>query len=188
MDTPPYSELLIGCGASRQKRLSWNNDTTWKSLTTLDNNPDHRPDVLWDLMTMPLPFADDSFNEIHAYEVLEHTGAQGDYKFFFAQFSEFWRILRPGGFLLGTTPMFNSPWAWGDPSHTRIINRECFAFLDQNEYVKQVGKTAMSDFRYLYQADFVLAAAGQQEDTFQFILQAVKPSRYVPPAQRPPAA
>ena len=72
MYTSTCSELLIGCGASRQKRLLWNNDSSWKNLTALDNNADHSPDVLWDLMQFPLPFADDAFNEILAYE---HTGA-----------------------------------------------------------------------------------------------------------------
>lgn len=188
-----YRELLIGCGASRLKKLSVGNQPNWRNLTTLDNNPDHQPDVLWDLMNTSLPFPDNAFNEIHAYEVLEHTGRQGDYQFFFAQFSDFWRILRPGGFLIGTAPMFHSPWAWGDPSHSRIINKECFVYLDQDQYIQQVGKTAMSDFRYLYQADFVLAWMNVDQqpgnaDQFQFCLQAVKPSRCQRPLVQPATA
>ena len=180
----PYRELLIGCGASRDKRLSADNDPAWKNLTTLDINPEHAPDVVWDLTETRLPFDDGSFDEIHAYEVLEHTGAQGDYRYFFAQFSDFWRILKPGGLLVGTTPAFDSPWAWGDPSHTRIVNRESLTFLDQCEYERQVGITAMSDFRYLYQADFQLLAATVRDENFQFILRAIKPSRLVPLEQR----
>lgn len=181
---PAYRELLIGCGASREKRLSATNDPKWRGLVTLDNNPEHQPDVVWDLMNTDLPFDDDSFDELHAYEVLEHTGQQGDYRFFFAQFSDFWRILKPGGLLLATCPKYDSPWAWGDPSHTRIIGNESLTFLDQNEYEKQVGITAMSDFRYLYHADFQLLGLTEKDGSLQFILQAVKPSRIVPVEQR----
>jgi SAM-dependent methyltransferase len=109
--------------------------------------------------------------------VLEHTGAQGDYKFFFAQFSEFWRILKPGGVLIGTCPSRLSPWAWGDPSHTRVIQPEHFIFLDQAQYIAQVGKTAMSDFRWIYQGDFSVVHARDDGQLVQFALRAVKPSR-----------
>ncbi|MFZ2267922.1 MAG: tetratricopeptide repeat protein [Azonexus sp.] len=176
-----YRELLIGAGSSRVKKLAVNDRREWHNLTTLDINPDHLPDLVWDLTQLPLPFADNQFDEIHAYEVLEHTGQQGDYKFFFAQFSELWRILKPGGMLIATCPSRNSPWAWGDPSHTRVIQPENFIFLDQAQYVAQVGITAMSDFRYIYQADFSTAYSNDDGTTFSFALKAVKPSRYQPP-------
>ncbi len=178
---PDYCELLIGAGSSRVKKLAPNGRQDWHALTTLDINPDHRPDHVWDLTQLPLPFADNQFDEIHAYEVLEHTGRQGDYKFFFAQFTEFWRILKPGGLLIATCPSRNSPWAWGDPSHTRIVQVENLVFLDQAQYVAQVGKTAMSDFRYIYQADFSLAFNQDDGTTFSFALKAIKPSRYQAP-------
>ncbi|MBV9119289.1 MAG: class I SAM-dependent methyltransferase [Chloroflexi bacterium] len=172
-----YRELLIGAGSRREKVLHPDEHKTWEHLTTLDINADHKPDVIWDLTDLPLPFEDDSFNEMHAYEVLEHIGAQGDYKTFFAQFSEFWRILRPGGLLCGTSPAVGSPWVWGDPGHTRLISSESFVFLDQTEYTRQVGNTPMSDYRFVYQADFSLVFARAETDTFMYVLQAVKPSR-----------
>jgi SAM-dependent methyltransferase len=156
--------------------------SAWNDLVTLDLNAEHHPDVVWNLEHLPLPFADDEFDEIHAYEVLEHTGAQGDHVFFFAQFSELWRILKPGGALVGTCPARDSPWAWGDPSHKRIVQPESFVFLDQSEYAKQVGVTAMSDFRYLYRADFERAHLEVADGTFAFVLKAVKPSRFAPRA------
>ncbi len=170
-------ELLIGCGRDLRKKIFAQGKESWSKLTTLDINPDHKPDIVWDLTQFPLPFEDNTFDEIHAYEVLEHTGAQGDYRFFFAQFSEFWRILKNNGYLIGTCPLPTSVWAWGDPSHTRILQKEQFIFLDQSEYEKQVGVTPMSDFRSIYKADFKQISAHEKDDTLHFVLQAIKPSR-----------
>ncbi len=177
-------ELLIGCGQNHAKKLVVGGRKDWGRLTTLDINPDHRPDVVWDLTQLPLPFEGDSFDEIHAYEVLEHTGRQGDYAFFFAQFAELWRILKPNGMLIGTCPLPSSVWAWGDPSHTRVVQKEQFIFLDQSQYTRQVGHTAMSDFRYIYRADFHTEFALERDDLLQFVLRAVKPSR-ITAATRP---
>ena len=170
-------ELLIGAGLARDKHIFSKGREQWKDLITLDNNPHHKPEVLWDLTRLPLPFEDNQFDEIHAYEVLEHTGTQGDYRFFFAQFSEFWRILKPDGRLFGTCPHWRSVWAWGDPSHTRVIQKEQFVFLNQQEYKNQVGKTPLSDFRYIYKADFEVDMVKETEDQLLFALRAVKPSR-----------
>lgn len=168
-----YCELLIGCGASRVKRLFVSGHEQWNHLVTLDINPDHKPDIIWDLETIPLPFKDNSFDEIQAIEVLEHVGQQGDWRFFFAQFSDFWRILKPNGFLLATVPA-GPIWTWGDPSHRRVINGGTLVFLSQAEYRKQVGKTPMSDFRWVYQADFETVWQNQLDHQFQFVLKALK--------------
>ena len=170
-------ELLIGCGSDKRKKITADGTHGFDYVITLDHCALHDPDVLWDLMEMPLPFDDNTFDEIHAYEVLEHTGAQGDYKFFFKQFSEFWRILKPGGKLLATCPSRHSPWAFGDPSHTRIMQKEQLIFLNQEAYESGVGKTAMSDFRDIYKADFVPIMIDENKDKFAFIIQAVKPAR-----------
>ena len=175
-------DLLIGCGSQRDRRAEKFFDFErlklrlgWGDLVTLDNESSHKPDVVADLNDS-LPFGDNEFDEIHAYEVLEHLGKQGDYVSFFAQFSELWRVLRPGGLLMGTTPGRSSRWVWGDPSHTRYIGPESFVFLSQAEYARQVGERAMSDFRGIYRADFEPVRYHETE-TFAFILRAVKPSR-----------
>ena len=169
-------EILLGAGSSRIKKVHTGN-YEWKGLVTLDINADHKPDIVYDLENLPLPFEDNVADEIHAYEVLEHTGSLGDYKFFFNQFSDFYRILKPGGLLIGSAPLWNKQWAFGDVSHTRTIQKESFHFLCQPNYTKEVGKTSMSDFRYLYKADFDIVYIKEQDTTFQFILQTVKPSR-----------
>ena len=178
-------ELLLGCGADRARRIEVDGRKDWSELVTLDNNPDHEPDVLWDLTSPePLPFADDTFDEIHAYEVLEHIGQQGDYRTFFRQFSDYWRVLKAGGVFAGTCPSYRSRWAWGDPSHTRVLTAGTFVFLSQAQYAQQVGKTRMSDFRSVYHADFEIAqddagrlAVSDDGEDLQFVLVAIKPAR-----------
>lgn len=185
-------ELLLGCGAARDKRLVVHGQPkSWGELTTLDNNHDHKPDVVFDLTKIGpfkaqdpwgtirdicnrMPFEDNTFDEIHAYEVLEHIGQQGDYRTFFAQFEEFHRILKPGGFFCATCPSWQSIWAWGDPSHTRVITSGTLVFLSQAEYRRQVGKTPMSDFRSIYKADFETVHCDEDEDFLRFALKAIK--------------
>ena len=168
-----YRELLIGCGNNRDKKV-WLKKDKFENLTTLDITSSCNPDVVWDLTQVPLPFEDNSFDEIHAYDVLEHTGAQGDYEFFFKQFTDLHRILKPDGLLLGICPAWNSEDLWGDPSHTRVIGPSTILFLSQKEYRDRVGKTPMSDFRYMYQADFDIIHSETREQKFLFGLKARK--------------
>jgi SAM-dependent methyltransferase len=180
--------LLIGCGSRRDRLVALNGDKEWKGeLVTLDINLDHKPDICWDLMTMPYPFKTDEFDEIHAYEVLEHTGQQGDWRFFFRQWTEFWRILKPGGYFIGTSPLWMNAWAWGDPGHTRTVQPENFVFLSQDQYAKQIGQTPMTDYRPWYWADFETIFVEPYEPgqtrirsatSFAFVLQAIKPTRH----------
>jgi SAM-dependent methyltransferase len=164
-------ELLIGCGHSRVKRIHFYDiGEHFENLTTLDTDARANPDVVHDLDVLPYPFADSSFDEIHAYEVLEHCGSQGDWRFFFAQWQEFHRILKPGGYFVGSCPMWDSPWAWGDPGHKRVLTRWTLAFLRQQEYVNQVGKTHMTDYRAIYTGDFETLAVQEQEHSWGFVL------------------
>lgn len=191
-----YRELLLGCGRSREKRMVPPGcPSTWQGLVTLDNNPGVSPDIVCDLDNTAFkwrdardrraePLADDSFDEIHAYEVLEHLGSQGNHRAFFHHFSEIWRLLRNGGFLCATVPSRYSGWLWGDPSHRRAILPESLVFLDQSEYIKQCDSprpTSMSDFRSIYKADFHCVDKAENRESFMFILRAVKPSRWRAP-------
>lgn len=171
------TELLIGCGNSRVKKKTFGS-FEWDNLVTIDHDPNCGADVVHELEELPWPFGDDSFDECHAYEVLEHLGRQGDYRSFFAHFAEIYRILKPGGLLFATCPSWDSIWAWGDPSHTRIISSASIAFLDQQAYQDQIGKTAMTDFRWLWKGDFEPLHIGDEGGSFTFVLKAHKPARF----------
>lgn len=165
-------ELLIGAGHDRKKKVRFAEiGGEFDQLVTLDMQGN--ADVIHDLNVLPYPFAENEFNEIHAYEVLEHCGRQGDWRFFFAQFAEFWRILKNKGYLCATVPMWDSPWAWGDPGHTRTLPKEALAFLDQDHY-KQVGKTTATDYRAFYKADFKVIGVNETQHQLAFVLQAHK--------------
>lgn len=168
-------ELLVGCGNDRAKQIIVpGTPKEWTMLTTLDMDPGVNPSVVHDLNDLPYPFDDDMFDEVHAYEVLEHCGRQGDFRFFFDQFYEFWRILKPGGFFVATVPMWDSPWAWADPGHCRVISKDSLIFLNKLEY-GQLGKSVMADYRPWWKGNFEVVAGKETEHRLGFILRAIKP-------------
>jgi SAM-dependent methyltransferase len=180
----------------------------WRDLVTLDVNVSCAPDIVLNLDTHPdiwqyirkignpkalywepLPLApaeafrvaSNYFDEVHAYEVLEHLGQQGDYAKFFENFSGIWRVLKPGGMLVATVPSRFSPWFWGDPGHRRAILPETLDFLNQPFYEAVVGKSPSSDYRDIYRADFDVTYRFDNRAHHTFILTAVKPSRLLQP-------
>lgn len=185
------TELLLGCGHSRQKLLGLPGaPLEWTDLVTLDRNPKCEPDIICDLNETQWVgasikkshffennwrFKSDIFDEVHAYEVLEHLGQQGDAPAFFATFSNIHRILRSNGVLFATVPSRYSAWLWGDPSHRRVICAESLAFLSQDVIAENRKRgSAMSDFSDLWTRDFKIVSAQDNRERFMFCLQAIK--------------
>lgn len=98
-----------------------------------------------------LPYEDEYFDEIHAYEIVEHYGTQGDYRGFFREFGEYWRILKPGALMIISCPMWDSPWSIGDPGHCRIFSKESFSWLSEKHYeqIDDTGSSSCTDYRSL---------------------------------------
>jgi len=121
----------------------------------------------------PLPFKDNEFDEIHAYHVLEHLAQQGDWRFFFNEFNEYHRILKPGGKFFGVVPVVTSIWAWGDPGHTRVFPKEYFIYLQRDSYLSCGDMNALTDYRFIYNGDFDLTYTNQSDQmNHAFILKA----------------
>jgi len=165
-------ELLIGSGHDKTKRISAPGET-WKNLVTLDVNPRCKPDVVYDLNGLLLPFKDSTFDEIHAYEVMEHLGKQGDWPFFFTQFDDFARVLKPSGTFYMSSPHAESKWLWGDPGHTRYVGPECLVFLNRDEYRRQLGNTMMTDYRDYFLSDWRIIYYERHEHSNYIGLQSV---------------
>ncbi|KKQ99941.1 MAG: Methyltransferase type 11 [Candidatus Woesebacteria bacterium GW2011_GWB1_39_12] len=163
--------LLLGCGARKEIEIK-QKQTVPAEVVTLDWNEDVKSDIVWDLNRRPLPFKDNEFDEVHAYEVLEHIGSQGDAKGFFEEFTEYWRILAPQGILCGSVPHWKSVWASGDPSHKRILPDMIFHFLNQEMY-EGCEKTQMTDFRSIWKKSFKMIWSKKKDFRFYFVLQKV---------------
>lgn len=113
------------------------------------------------------------YNEIHAYEVLEHFGEQGNVSHFFNTFNNLWDVLVPEGLLIGSSPGGFGKWVWGDPGHTRMISHEQLGFLTKEHY-KQLGKTTSSDYRDLLDGHWwEILHSDSEPNKFEFALKKV---------------
>lgn len=88
-------------------------------------------DVVHDLNCLPWPWADNSFDEVIALDVIEHLDA------FFPVMEEMHRILRPNGVVRIKVPYWNSSFRHMDPTHKQSIHEMTFHFMDPQKEICQ---------------------------------------------------
>lgn len=184
--------LLIGCGNSHDKRIMFGPSQDpgvdygpgspepsfdGAELVLHDRSPDLADKVDYDFDLNDLNSYDEiprcSVDEIHAYEVLEHCGRQGDGEFFFGQFNQFWRILKPGGYMCISVPMWDAEVAWGVPDHVRVLPPGIFGFLTES-YYDNIGTPGYGDYRHLLNGCYWVAI-GKHESEEQLHVVLYKP-------------
>jgi ubiquinone/menaquinone biosynthesis C-methylase UbiE len=112
------TRLNIGCG---KKPLP--------DAVNLDISAEVGADVVHDLNKMPWPFPADSFDEVHAYDVLEHVEDVP------RTLEEIHRICRSGGVVHATVPHFSSANAFTDVTHRHWFGWRSFdPFADVHEH------------------------------------------------------
>ena len=101
-------KLNLGCGRDYRK-----------GYVNIDNNPYAKTDLKHDL-TKPLPYKDESVDEILCMAVLEHV--PNPVKFL----KECHRVLRPGGRLKFRVPLANTFLAHHDMTHINFFTPQSF--------------------------------------------------------------
>ncbi len=151
--------LLIGCGNNHAKQVQFDGSVEWTGeLVKLDINPDCGADVLFDMDEVSvkrgrMPFDDESFDEMGAYNTMEHWGRQGDFRGWFHECSEYWRIMKPGAQFSILVPIGQD--ALADPGHTRFFQANYFGFLSQEFYKRNEQiKSCFTDYRWLWKLNF----------------------------------
>lgn len=129
----PDRHLDLGCGAAPR------NPYGRAVLSGVDIRPtdgpvehDHR---VANLVLQPIPFDDDSFGSVSAFDFIEHVprvfpDGQGGTMFPFVRLmDEVWRVLAPGGRFYALTPAYPHPEAFVDPTHVNIITDGSHAYF-----------------------------------------------------------
>ena len=91
-------------------------------------------DVVADL-EKGLPFLpDNSVDVIHSKSFFEHVDH------FELLMGEMWRVLRPGGRVMGFVPHFSNPYYYSDPTHRRFFGLYTFEYFSagQNRFTRKV--------------------------------------------------
>lgn len=129
----PDRHLDLGCGSSPR------NPYGRPVLCGIDICPaadgaghEHR---VANLVLEPIPYPDDSFASVSAFDFLEHVprvfpgGPLGTRFPFIELMDEVWRVLAHDGRLYALTPAYPHPDAFVDPTHVNIITGETHRYF-----------------------------------------------------------
>src|ERR1700686_5378203 len=126
------SALDIGCGVNPRNPFKAEN------LFGLDIRENQAKNIKYaDLTLEPIPFADDTFDYVTAYDFIEHVPRviyMPSRRFPFVELmNEIWRTLKPRGIFFSHTPIFPYSPAFRDPTHVNILTDETFPLYFDNK-------------------------------------------------------
>jgi len=110
--------LELGPGIHRQPEVD----------IAIDKCPDADCDIVRDFAKRGIPFSDDLFDDVLAYDVLEHIESYDDLIFLV---NEVWRVLRSGGIFHVTVP--NYLCGFDHPTHHRVFSSGAFYYFQNND-------------------------------------------------------
>ena len=106
-------KLHLGCGVNYKK--GWVN---------LDNSKSVKPDIIWNLEKTPLPFKDNSTDEVLAEHIFEHI------KNFIPLMHDLYRICKKNAIIKIKVPFYASCEQHSDPTHVRFFSPFTFDYFD----------------------------------------------------------
>lgn len=129
----PDRHLDLGCGKFPR------NPYARGALCGVDIRPLQPGDAfdyrIANLSLQPIPWPDDSFGSVSAFDFIEHVprvlvDGQGGTRFPFIEvMNEIWRVLAPGGLFYALTPAYPHAAAFTDPTHVNIITAKTHAYF-----------------------------------------------------------
>jgi len=103
-------------------------------------------DILWDLESVPWPFANERCEEVWMHDVVEHLG----HRVFYPVMEEVWRILKPNHLCHIHTSIWNTEQSFREPTHVRFMTVESFNFFDRRwEYFERYKHNTTARFKVL---------------------------------------
>lgn len=138
-------KLNLGCGTDIKK--GWVN---------LDSAALAGVDVVHTIEQLPLPFADNEFDEILAKDVLEHVA-------YIPVLKDVCRILKKGGTLTIRVPHFTSKNNFIDPTHKKLFSVNTWDFFAAQTLTRT--KHIEKEKRYYF--DFSFAKIASRRITFE---------------------
>ncbi|MBI1817186.1 MAG: class I SAM-dependent methyltransferase [Deltaproteobacteria bacterium] len=114
---PRRHTLDVGCGRSKRA-----------GAIGVDLFPVAGVDVVADADRPPLPFRDDTFDEVNASHIIEHVQSLPDFM------GEIHRVARPGALVCIATPHFSWIASWTDPTHRWHLSTRTFMYFTEGHF------------------------------------------------------
>lgn len=115
-------KLHLGCGNDYKK-----------GYVNIDSSKEVNPDKVWNLEKTPLPFKDNSVDEVLANHVFEHIVN------FIPLMHELHRICKNNSKIKIKTPFYSAWGQYNDPTHVRFFSPFTFNYFKKGNYSHEVG-------------------------------------------------
>jgi len=109
--------LNIGCG-----------ELPFPSCINVDRRKTETADIIHDLEVLPWPFANERFERVYAYDILEHLADV------VKTMEEIHRVLKPGGVVEIRTCAWDQEQSYTDPTHKHWFTLNSFDFFDSTTF------------------------------------------------------
>lgn len=147
------THLDLGCGLSPKNPFG-HEQLYGIDIRSSDGDINKATIVTANLGMEPIPFPDNFFDSVSAYDFFEHVPRVSlDYatkssRFPFVELmNEIWRVLKPDGVLYSVTPAFPKEKAFRDPTHVNIITKKTYRYFTSPELLGKM---------YGFKGDFTL--------------------------------
>jgi SAM-dependent methyltransferase len=121
----PKKQLDLGCGDTLRKQEGI------EMCFGVDINPPRNKDILYaDLSHDPLPFTENMFNLVTAFDFMEHI----EHKGMIPLFNEIYRVLKHNGIFHMESPCYPARECFQDPQHVYIWTEESINYFSGDYY------------------------------------------------------